>query len=137
MKKSSTFKTPFSPLPPVHTPVRLGLRGSMFALLLCGCQVLTYSSPTGERFTRSSLGSTTSLSSLSVVADTNGLRRRGGKMKSSHTSRNFRALSGPFGLSRPLPFFSGGQHHDLRRALGPLIEGQLSAAQDAQAPLSF
>src|SRR6266481_8596629 len=88
MKKSSTFKTPFSPLPPVHTPVRLGLRRSMFqgpvrlglgcsmfALLLCGCQVLTYSSPTGERFTRSSLGSTTSLSSLSVVADTNGLRR--------------------------------------------------------------
>ncbi len=53
-------------------------------------------------------------------------------MKSSHTSPKF---SGSLGPLRPLsasPFFSGGQHHDLRRALGPLIEGQLSAAQDAQ-----
>jgi len=68
MKKSSTFKTPFSPL----ASVALAAMASGF---LCGCQILTYSSPTGERFSRSSLGSTTSLSSLSVVADTNGLRR--------------------------------------------------------------
>ena len=59
---------------------------SMFVFLLTGCQVLTYSSPTGEHFTRSSLGSTTSLTSLSLVTDTNGLRRvelRGYKNDSS------------------------------------------------------
>src|SRR6266404_2946758 len=125
MKKSPTLKPPFSPLPPVQTPVRLALRGSMFqgpVRLGLGCSMFLLLS-TGERFTRSSLGSTTSLSSLSVVADTNGLRRRGGRMKSSHTSPKF---SGSLGPLRPLsasPFFSGGQHHDLRRALGPLIEG--------------
>jgi hypothetical protein len=43
--------------------------------LLCGCQVLTYSSPQGERFTRSSLGTKTSIQSLSVDSDTNGVRR--------------------------------------------------------------
>ena len=36
---------------------------------------MTYQAPTGERFTRSSLGSTTSLTSLSLVTETNGLRR--------------------------------------------------------------
>ncbi|HVV00254.1 MAG TPA: hypothetical protein VHH88_02760 [Verrucomicrobiae bacterium] len=39
-----------------------------------GCQVLTYKSPTGETFTRSSLGSDLSISSLAVSADTNGVR---------------------------------------------------------------
>ena len=43
-------------------------------LLLCGCQVLTYRAPTGERFTRSTLGSTTSIASLTVEGDTNGVR---------------------------------------------------------------
>jgi hypothetical protein len=43
--------------------------------LLCGCQVLTYSSPHGEHFTRSSLGTKTSIQSLSVDSDTNGVRR--------------------------------------------------------------
>ena len=43
--------------------------------LLTGCQVLTYTSPTGERFTRSSLGATTSIASLSVESTTNGVRR--------------------------------------------------------------
>ena len=59
---------------------------STFLLLATGCQVLTYQAPTGERFTRSSLGSTTSLNSLSVVTETNGLRRvelRGYKNDSS------------------------------------------------------
>ena len=37
--------------------------------------MLTYSGPSGERFSRSSLGATTALSSLSVEADTNGVRR--------------------------------------------------------------
>ena len=40
-----------------------------------GCQVLTYRSPQGERFTRSSLGAKTAIQSLSVEADTNGVRR--------------------------------------------------------------
>jgi len=43
--------------------------------LVCGCQVLTYTSPTGERFTRSSLGANTSLQSLACEVTTNGLRR--------------------------------------------------------------
>ncbi len=54
---------------------------TLFALLtlltlpLTGCQVLTYSSPNGERFTRSSLASTTAIQSLSVDSTTNGIRR--------------------------------------------------------------
>jgi hypothetical protein len=47
----------------------------MLTMTLCGCQVLTYSSPNGERFSRSTLGSTTSISSLSIETGTNGLRR--------------------------------------------------------------
>jgi len=42
---------------------------------MCGCQVLAYTSPTGERFTRSSLGANTTIASLRVEADTNGVRR--------------------------------------------------------------
>ena len=45
----------------------------MFAA--CGCQVLTYHGPTGERFTRSSLGANTSISSLTIESGTNGVRR--------------------------------------------------------------
>ena len=48
---------------------------SMFVLFITGCQVLTYKGQTGERFTRSSLGSKTAIQSLSVEADTNGVRR--------------------------------------------------------------
>ena len=43
-------------------------------LLLTGCQVLTYTGPTGERFMRGSLGAKTAISSLTVEADTNGVR---------------------------------------------------------------
>ena len=48
------------------------LTASLFAT---GCQVLTYTSSTGERFTRSSLGANTSIQSLAIEAGTNGLRR--------------------------------------------------------------
>jgi hypothetical protein len=48
---------------------------SALALLATGCTVLTYHSPTGEHFTRSSLGANTSLQSLAFEATTNGLRR--------------------------------------------------------------
>jgi hypothetical protein len=64
--------------PAIHKPVnplpRLLLAGGC-AALLCGCQLLTYQSPTGESFTRVSLGATTSLSSLSLEGSTNGVRR--------------------------------------------------------------
>ena len=43
--------------------------------VLTGCQVLTYTSPIGERFTRFSLGANTSLHSLSVESSTNGVRK--------------------------------------------------------------
>ena len=59
---------------------------TLLTLSTTACQVLTYTTPTGEHFTRSSLGSTTSLTSLSLVTDTNGLRRvelRGYKNDSS------------------------------------------------------
>lgn len=41
----------------------------------CGCTVLSYTSSTGERFSRTSLGAQTSVASLSVECDTNGVRR--------------------------------------------------------------
>jgi hypothetical protein len=41
----------------------------------CGCTMLTYTSPSGERFTRGSLGANTSISSLAIEAGTNGVRR--------------------------------------------------------------
>src|SRR5689334_5894028 len=53
----------------------IGIAGSILLLAITGCQILTYKGPSGERFTRSSLGTTTSISSLKVEADTNGLRR--------------------------------------------------------------
>ena len=40
-----------------------------------GCTITSYTSPSGERFTRSSLGANTSLHSLAFEANTNGLRR--------------------------------------------------------------
>src|SRR5437870_3905553 len=58
------------------------MKKSLFALsaalslaLATGCQVLTYTSPTGERFTRSSLGANTSIHSLTVESGTNGIRK--------------------------------------------------------------
>src|SRR5215472_5931461 len=44
-------------------------------LATSGCQVLTYGGPNGEHFSRCSFGATTSISSLLVEANTNGLRR--------------------------------------------------------------
>ena len=48
---------------------------TLLLLVACGCQVLTYRGPGGETFTRSSLGANTTISSLTVETDTNGLRR--------------------------------------------------------------
>ena len=43
--------------------------------ILTACSVVTYRSPSGERFSRGAIGANTSVSSLSVEADTNGVRR--------------------------------------------------------------
>ena len=47
----------------------------VLALICPACTVTSYTSPSGERFTRSSLGANTSLHSLAFEATTNGLRR--------------------------------------------------------------
>ena len=44
-------------------------------LAASGCTVLSYTAPTGEHFTRGSLGANTSISSLAIEAGTNGVRR--------------------------------------------------------------
>jgi len=54
------------------TPVALA---TLLVSLASGCQFLSYDGPNGERFSRSSLGASTSISSLTVESDTNGLRR--------------------------------------------------------------
>jgi hypothetical protein len=48
---------------------------TLVTVLATGCTVLTYTSPSGERFTRGSLGANTSISSLAIEAGTNGVRR--------------------------------------------------------------
>jgi hypothetical protein len=48
---------------------------ALIASLATGCTVLSYTTPTGERFTRGSLGANTSISSLAIEAGTNGVRR--------------------------------------------------------------
>lgn len=55
---------------------RLWLAGLAVVLMGAGgCTVLSYTSATGERFSRTSLGAQTSVASLSVECDTNGVRR--------------------------------------------------------------
>jgi hypothetical protein len=53
----------------------LSLASTACAALLTGCTALTYRSPSGETFTRSSLGANASIQSLAIEASTNGLRR--------------------------------------------------------------
>src|SRR6266487_649986 len=54
----------------------------------CGCQVLTYTGPNGERFSRVSVAARTSITSIVVQAGSNGLHRvevRGYRHDSSQT----------------------------------------------------
>jgi len=53
----------------------LTLAAALIASLATGCTVLSYTSPTGEYFTRGSLGANASISSLAIEAGTNGVRR--------------------------------------------------------------
>ena len=48
---------------------------TLLTLVVSGCQSLTYTGPSGEHFTRRSFASQTAISSLTVEAATNGLRR--------------------------------------------------------------
>jgi|SRR5882672_4481597 len=81
MKKS--LLTLFAPVKRRLSPQFAGSRSHGLTLLLAttlcslgtGCQVLSYTSPTGEKFTRSSFGAVTAISSLSIESGTNGLRR--------------------------------------------------------------
>ena len=77
MKKSLFPISRISRISRLRIPVPFRVFGglTLLAVCLCGCQVLTYSSPSGERFTRSSFGATTAISSLSVESGTNGLRQ--------------------------------------------------------------
>jgi hypothetical protein len=47
----------------------------LLAVLLTGCQVLTYTGPNGERFSRGSLGANIAIGSLTVESATNGVQR--------------------------------------------------------------
>ncbi len=47
----------------------------LLPLALCGCSMLSYTGPGGERFSRFSFGSKTAIASLSVEAGTNGVRQ--------------------------------------------------------------
>ncbi len=44
-------------------------------LIVQGCTMVSYTSPSGERFMRSSFGATTAIAALSVESGTNGVRR--------------------------------------------------------------
>jgi hypothetical protein len=62
-------------------------------LATTGCQVFSYSSPTGERFTRSSLGANTSIQSLAIEAGTNGVRRVELRGYDNETSQSLGAVT--------------------------------------------
>lgn len=55
--------------------VTVGLLLLGLSLGISGCTVLSYTSATGERFSRGSFGANTSIASLSVATGTNGLRQ--------------------------------------------------------------
>ncbi len=57
------------------THVTLVTLATLVTGLVTGCQLLTYRAPTGERFSRSSIGANTAIADLTVEADTNGVRR--------------------------------------------------------------
>ena len=74
-------KSPRSQFPPVQgskfnrSTVQCFIPSLALAFLTAGCQVLSYTAPSGERFSRSSLGANTSIQSLAFESGTNGVRR--------------------------------------------------------------
>jgi hypothetical protein len=55
--------------------LRISLLLAALVLGATGCQVLTYTAPSGERFRRAVIGTRTSLAGLTVETGTNGIRR--------------------------------------------------------------
>lgn len=75
MKKKQVDNAAFQPRSTKSRLVGALCLGAAVALTGTGCQVLTYSGPNGEHFSRSSLGAKTAIASLTVEAGTNGVRR--------------------------------------------------------------
>ena len=73
VKTSHAMRKPFPHLTHL-THLTFASTAALLTFLFAGCTMLSYTGPNGERFSRSSLGSTTALSSLVVEADTNGVR---------------------------------------------------------------
>lgn len=64
----------FTPPDPMNT-IRAFLAVACLSVLVSGCNVTRYASPTGEKFSRWAIGARTSVSSLRVETGTNGLRQ--------------------------------------------------------------
>lgn len=80
--RSSQVQNSVVPVQHAHSPARrrrgarrLGVMCIASALLATGCQVLTYTGSNGEHFSRSSFCAKTSIASLTLESQTNGLRR--------------------------------------------------------------
>src|SRR5262249_15958845 len=76
MKKSPSFPSfPFVQSSRFNGSTVQCFLSSLALALTPGCQLLSYTSPPGDHFTRSSIGANTSIQSLALEAGTNGVRR--------------------------------------------------------------
>lgn len=60
------------------SPAALVAQAALLALLaatVCGCTMVSWTTPQGDRFTRTSLGANTAITALTLETGTNGLRR--------------------------------------------------------------
>jgi hypothetical protein len=73
--RSGWFGVPRAILHPASTILAALPLFAGIALICTGCQVLTYTGPNGEHFSRGAFGADIALSELAVETDTNGLRR--------------------------------------------------------------
>jgi len=75
MKNQTTKRPVSSPFCLLPSTFFVLLAALFAAAALTGCSLVTYRSPSGERFMRGSFGANTSVSSLAVESNTNGVRR--------------------------------------------------------------
>jgi len=75
-----------------HNQILLVL-GLVLVLETPACTVTAYKSPTGERFTRASFGTTAAVSELTVTGDTNGVRTLSLKGYSSDQAQALSAVT--------------------------------------------
>ena len=59
----------------LNTTLKTALAVAILSLLVTGCTVVTYTGPSGERFSRAALGARTAITSLAVEGTTNGVHR--------------------------------------------------------------